>query len=249
MNIRTLLAPLAGVALICASGAALAGPIYSYTDTSTGNETITQNNRGGAVTSITTSYDSGSQTFTWEYTVTDENDGFWLVVSPGPNPKGVREELAILYGDLGNNQLTAYEYSGNNDGRSYIPPNETLLGTFNSLTETDHADDTKTVSFSIDATDINAHFNGTGSGVAYAESLGVWFHPLTGSDFSYSTVADANGNFAISSFTQGTQGYYDTRDLVTTVPEPGVLSLAGLGLFMFGLSRRTSGRRRSNKTA
>ena len=68
-----------------------------------------------------TSYDAGTQTFDWSYTVTDDNDGFWLVVSPGPNPKGNATELAILFGDLGNsndpndNRLTAYVYNGKNN--------------------------------------------------------------------------------------------------------------------------------------
>ena len=86
--------------------------------------------------SITAEYQPDTQRFKWEFTAGSSVNGFWLVVSPGPNPKGNAGELAILYFDaktLTANStitptLTVYNYNGVNGTNSWIDGNPSVAG-------------------------------------------------------------------------------------------------------------------------
>jgi hypothetical protein len=78
--------------------------------------------------SIRTEYDPDSRRFLFDFTAGSGVNGYWLVLSPGPNPKGYAGELAILYLDangLAANstitpKLTVYGYNGQNGILSYM---------------------------------------------------------------------------------------------------------------------------------
>jgi len=186
-------------------------------------------NGAGVVTSISTSYDSTEEVFSWSHTIADKDgqssNGFWLVVSDGENPKNNAGEYAIFYGDADNGVVTAYEYSGVNSGSSYRTP-ANYLGSY-SLDYT-HNDTTNEgeFSFSVDITDLLAlNISPEWDVASFDTGLGYWFHPGLGSQFSY----DQNGE--LTNFGIGRQGWRDTNDLVATkVPSPAPLGLLAIGL-------------------
>lgn len=218
--------------------------VYNFENTNPGG-----NNRAGDITNITSSYDSGSEVLNWQSTISQSGgnlaDGFWLVLSDGPNPKSHHNEYAIFYGDSYTGNLSAYVYSGANSSNSWNTPGEhiqTFGGAFES--DTSVAGEV-TFSFSIDATSLNSYVPTTAGtnewdGASYGESIGIWYHPLVFND-----APEYNADGSLSSFSYGAFGWYDTAyeqteviPDVTDVPEPGALALAGLGLVGMVVGRR-----------
>ena len=86
--------------------------------------------------SMTAEYDPGTKRFKWDFTSGTQTNGYWLVLSPGPNPKGHAGELAIVYLDakaLTANStitptLTVYNYNGLNGISSYMDGNPAVGG-------------------------------------------------------------------------------------------------------------------------
>ena len=148
-------------ALIAASFAAQAGPIFSFSSDDFANDLDSignENARGGNVLTLDTSYDAGTGDFTWNYTTdTKEHDGFWLVVSDGENPKDERGEYAILYGDINGGIISAFEYSGQNNANSFKNPGvliETFNGAISTSTVKDN-DNVRNIQVAFDTTPIN----------------------------------------------------------------------------------------------
>jgi len=143
---------------------------------------------------VWSAYDTDTQAYSMKFASDQNKDGFWLVVTDGDNPKGDGSSHAILYGDIENNQITAYTYNGANSADSYEAG--TLLGTYeNAFTTSDGF-----TMFSLDVSDINtSEFDG----VAIGEKAGIWFHQSAGSDFSYG----ADGS--ISDYTFSNQMWLD----------------------------------------
>jgi hypothetical protein len=86
--------------------------------------------------SMTAEFDPSTNRFKWDFTSGTSTNGYWLVLSPGPNPKGHAGELAIVYLDakaLTANStitptLTVYNYNGLNGITSYMDGNPAVAG-------------------------------------------------------------------------------------------------------------------------
>lgn len=205
------------------------------------------NNGVGSLNSISSTFNNVSNRLSWSYNMgsasnPNKSNGAWLVLSPGPNPKGYSGELAIFYMDFSKNSpiLTAYAYNGVNGPSSYlhaagsnstpdlIKSSKNDSSWIFGLTKKSEANGTTTYGFDIDATAINNHKpkypgNAKWTGAAYGSKIGVWFHPVQAT-FGYSGAA-------LCQFNVSKQGWLDGENFKTTqaVPEPTTMALLGLG--------------------
>ncbi len=218
-------------------------------------------NAGGAIASIHSTFDTVTNQL--EYSVNFSNQitrGYWLALNGGPNPKGHAGEMALFYFDAQNLAapvLTAYAYNGVNgpnswqDGNPAVAGNQTpdlikganeAAGFVQSISAA-NVGGGRTLSFVIDATDILNHspmypdmvdpWTGTG----YGDQLGIWFHPVSSFNASYTGTRGR-----INSLSIGTQGWLDGSFFDTTrmVPAPGAAVLAGLGGLLLVRRRRSA---------
>ena len=205
------------------------------------------NNNGGTFESIHSEYDSVSKHFTWSVTFSDQvTKGFTLAVNNGPNPKNTPGQLALLYINATNQadvRLTAYGYNGLNANTSWKDGDGTVAGDQTPDLIRDHNDPgwiistaasdaagKRTISFTIDATSINAHNpmypdpdNDPWLGMQYDELLGVWMHPYRKFDTTYYSSGK------IKSFNPSGEGWFDGTNF-ETIPTPGAATLLGAGL-------------------
>ncbi len=192
------------------------------------------NAAAGAIQSINTTYNDVTEKFTWDVTFSDGaslgTDGYTLVISPGPNPKGIEFELAMIYFDATSAvpEVSVYRYNGKNNASSYLNPADLLASTKNgdpiAAGQSDNGN-ARTFTLSIDAAAINAAYGPPTepdwTGIEFGASLGIWFHP-----FKDLTTAYAGPELTQWSFGMG--GWLDLSD-VPTVPSPaGAVALLGL---------------------
>lgn len=225
------------------------------------SSSIPQNSVAGEIKQLSTSYNDVTHRFTYQGTFdhapgapTRHTMGYWVAVSPGPNPKGHAGELALFYMDVseGTPVLTAYAYNGVNGGSSYfdgspaggtqapdkIASSLASSSWINALTFTVNGDGTRTIGFDIDASGINSHVPlnpgpggpGEWTGAAFGETIGIWMHPLAGLDTSYG----ADG--FLTSLSASHEGWFDASDM-ETVPEPAT-ALALVGFAALARRRR-----------
>ena len=135
---------------------------------------------------VWTAYDTDNQAYAMKYRSDQGKDGFWLVVTDGDNPKGDGQSHAILYGDLINNRITAYTYSGENNSESF--QSGTFLGSYENAFSAGGKHPTygyDMTMFSLDVGDINNAIGGDFEGISIGEKAGIWFHQSSGSEFTY----------------------------------------------------------------
>ncbi|MEL6938235.1 MAG: PEP-CTERM sorting domain-containing protein [Cyanobacteria bacterium J06598_1] len=215
-----------GLALVTLSLLSAIAPAKAATYTFEGNN-LGGKTRTGDHTNILTTYNNNTNQFTWSSTYTDNGsgplaEGAWLVVSSGENPRKNVDEYAILYLDGANEQVSIYNYSGQNNAYSYNTEQflgSTALNVINNGSE-------RTFEFALDATDINNNdsFGDEWKGIAFGDEIGLWFHGA--GDLTTSYKQDGS----LETFSAGTTGWFDSEnETATAVPEPG--SVAALGLF------------------
>ncbi len=224
---------------------------YTYTWDGTG---VGAGGYGTSITALSTNFDArnpAAQMLSFNVSMGNEfikDDGFWLVLTAGGNPKGIANEFAILYGDLKNNRITAYKYNGQNSPDSWADPTA-YLRQYNNVFTTNGG----SYSFKLDVTGLNAIQFGTQQNIGFGNELGIWFHTVS----TLSATYNASGR--LTSFA-GPSGYFDADVLCsnglkfnaatgkcggqtggsggTPVPEPATIALFGLGLAGIGMATR-----------
>jgi len=236
---RTVSALLIGLGLTVASSAN--ATLYSFDiDHPPGSASA------GDVTTFSAAYNDVTQQLSFSSTIARQDgylaDGFWLVLSDGPNPKHHFNEYSIFYGDGTTGNLTSYVYNGENSANSWHTPGEFIQSFAGGLSVDISVTDEVTYGFSIDTSFINAYVPATPGtndwdGASFAANIGIWYHPAV---FSGTTAYNQDGSLAAFPVQRG--GWYDTRNQTSTVsaPEPAVLSILAAGLLAVGFSRRKS---------
>lgn len=205
---------------------------------------IIQNPAGGKLSNLVTNYDPMTSMFDWNVTFSDgvakDTDGFWLVVSPGPNPKGHNYEFAIMYFDasvLANPTVSIYRYNGANAPDSFATPGDLLASsrqagqtTIQNITASQNGTG-RTFGFKVNAAAINSAFAPPPpeaidwKGIQFGEKIGIWFHPVTGLSTSYGATSNKLKTFSF----QGS-GWYDGENTTTRmIPGPAGTALLALG--------------------
>jgi MYXO-CTERM domain-containing protein len=241
MMTRTILAGLAGLAV--AAPFASANTIHEWT-WFVGDTGVSQ--AGGAIEYVRGRYNNVTQQFRWDMTFSDTiADGYTLAVSPGPNPKGISGELALIHFDAVNTAapiVNVFSYNGLNALNSWRDGSEApgeqapdrvassiginSAAVLNAWVSDDAGK--RSMTLILDGSIINAHapaYPGSEpwTGVAFGEQIGIWLHPVTGLTTNY-----IDG--FLCQFEFRAQGWLDLKDRQTTlVPNPGVIALAGLG--------------------
>ncbi|MEM8799184.1 MAG: PEP-CTERM sorting domain-containing protein [Pseudomonadota bacterium] len=200
---------------------------------------------------LTYTNDGGVESLTGSFEFAQNStEGFWLVISDGPNPKFFQNEYAILYGDLENNRITAYNYNGENKADSWNDPGEFIA----SFTDAFSVSDVNAglAEFTIDVTNINAYVpqdfrhlpandpkRDRWDGVRFEHEIGIWFHFVDDLSASY------RRNGRIKNFHFGREGWVDIKDRKTKrnppptdVPEPASMGILGVGLIGMGIAAR-----------
>jgi len=228
------------MALAASAVPALAGITHSW-------DYAGSQNAGAGSASVHTSFNTDTDQFTWNVSYSDgvarDTDGYWLVVGPGPNPKGHAFEYAIMYFDASNISapvVSVYRYNGQNADNSWTTPGDLLASSITGVggasiaASASQSGAARSFSLSLDATVINGLYGGVDpdwTGIQYGQHIGVWFHTVGGLTASY----DQNGR--LTQFNYARQGWIDLSNQ-TTIPGPAGLMALGMGLIATGRRRK-----------
>lgn len=236
----------AGLALAFSS-AAHAGNVYEWVWNGT---SPAQNPAGGTISSLRSTFDQNTDRFTWDVTYSDgvarNTNGYWLVVSGGPNPKSINSQLAIMYFDATNlaaPKVSIYRYNGANSSSSFQSPGDLLastqgVGASDITASASQSGGSRTFRLSVDATAINAKYAPGAStvfpdweGIQFGSEIGMWFHSIRNANFQY--------NGARLTGLTGTAGWLDgDHECTTIIPTPGAGALAIAGGLLATRRRR-----------
>lgn len=226
------------------------------------------NNDGGKIKRISSYFNATTNDLAWHMTFGEvpssnalKTDGFWLVLSDGPNPKGFAGQLAIFYLDVknaANPVLTVYGYNGLNSDSSYKDgsqnagiqaPDKIASSIANNsfvqeLTVVNNGDGTRTLGFTVNTNDSNQNIKNhvplypetsPWEGAQYGSKIGVWVHQVAGLNTSY-----GQDGF-LTNFSYQKAGWLDLQNKTTTpVPEPFTMGILGLGAYAVTRLRRKS---------
>ncbi len=216
------------------------------------------NDRGGTFKSLMAHWNPMTEVLDFEVVFSDQwTEGFTVAINDGPNPKGQRDELALLYfdaSDFDNPTVSAYEYNGKNSNTSYkdgdgnIGGNQTpgriepAGGSWILDIDAFDMDGMRTLSFSVDASGIQNYSGGSNwSGVAFNELFGIWLHPVKGLTTEY------NDDGFLTKWQRSKEGWLDASNLDAEripmpppVPLPTGAGLGAAGLMLLGARRRRS---------
>ncbi len=108
-------------------------------------------------------------------------DGYWLAMSPGANPKGNANELAVIYVDLKNSKYAAYNYNGFNGANSFNTPGSSPV-TFLKGGDAAMTRNGSTYTFNLNVDGINNGSIGGSNwtGAEFGDKLGLWYHFFDG---------------------------------------------------------------------
>ncbi|MBX3097430.1 MAG: PEP-CTERM sorting domain-containing protein [Fimbriimonadaceae bacterium] len=242
---------LAVVAAVATMTAVSFGQIYEWTFDRAVNGSSGINDAAGKLLNATGSFNTITNQFSWYGTYQAKDgvlpNGFWLAVSPGPNPKGHPAELAIIYLDGSNSTPNAYVYgyNGKNDASSFydgsnasgtqapdkILSSKNTPGAFLDIKVQDNGNGTRTLGLTMDASAVQSHVPLYGTtqqkqdytGVAFGPKVGLWWHPVSG-------LKTSTSNGWLTKFDRKKEGYFDANDKPTNpVPEPATIIALSVG--------------------
>lgn len=230
------------------AGMASAAPFWEWNWTPSSAGSFGLNQSAGTMTSAQARFTPSTNRFEFTLDFSDQlANGYWLAVSPGPNPKGHAGELALIYFDasnLANPIVTIYNYNGVNGDNSFrdgsplsgVQAPDRIASTLNtpaiaSLISATNVGSGRRFVLDMDATGVNGHvpaYPGPGgvsewTGVAFGPGFGVWLHPVRGLTTQYGEHG------FLTDWRWRAQGWLDGSEFPTTrVPTPGVLAAMGL---------------------
>lgn len=191
--------------------------------------------------------DSKSLNLSVSYTKNhDTPDGFWFVVSNGPDPKNNANEYAIFYFDATSSSavVSAYVYDGNNSGDSWKNPGNLLASSLNSdsgiTASSSFSGNATKFEFTADVGKINDrslwpssyNLDKEWDGARFDEKIGIWFHTFTvDKDPKY----NKDGSLKALEFKQS--DYFDINHQVA-VPEPSGFLMSLIGTSLLVLRRK-----------
>ena len=185
-------------------------------------------------------YNSDSQLLDFSATYNNSHpDGFWFVLSDGPNPKNHVDEYAIFYFDASQPSpiVSAFVYDGENNASSFSDPAILLDSSLNSDSKLKASVDGNKFSFTADVSDINdAALQGLGDqwqGAQFGDTVGIWFHTFT---LGGETTYDENTG-ALTSLPINRADFFDTANQ-QAVPEPSSMLLSLVGTLLLFRRKR-----------
>ncbi len=194
-------------------------------------------------------YNPASKTLNVSATYSKNNanpDGFWFVVSDGPDPKNNVNEYAIFYFDASQPSavVSAYVYDGTNSGNSWNNPGNLFASSLNAgsgLTASASTSGSQTsFQFTADVSKINNKANWPASynlsndwdGAQFDQKVGIWFHT-----FTLEEAAKYNSDGSLKELKIKNSDYFDVANQMT-VPEPSALLLGALGAVSLLIRRK-----------
>jgi hypothetical protein len=218
------------------------------------------NPAAGRIDTIKAEFDADSNRFLWDVTFDVSSvvtRGFWLAVSPGPNPKGHAGELAIIYFDatnLGDDmtvtpKFTVYNYNGLNANSSWFDGSP-AAGTqapdrifssldagassvISQLSATDTGN-TRRFVLEFDASIVQNHTplypNPQGddwTGLAFGSKIGIWFSHFGGLNATYGADPSQGSYNYLTGWSYTNHGWLDGANYNTQFV-PAPTALAAL---------------------
>ncbi|RFB06004.1 MULTISPECIES: hypothetical protein [Alphaproteobacteria] len=224
------------LSILIAAGMALfataqAGTVYNYTITDSNQKADV-----GQLEYLSVSYDTDEKiSFKAKLGKSPAGvaaNGGWFVLSPGANPKGIGNELAIFYMDFEGGDLYVYKYDGRSGSSSFGPNSFKRYGSYittyyDVLNVTGDADGLTIEINNLSITELApGTFGPNWTGASFGEKFGAWIHFTALDEFR-------TRRGKIKAYDPGLQSWYDIANRNTTeVSEP--IGFAAAGLLLAG---------------